>query len=262
VVKNVAGYDLCKLFTGSRGTLGLITELTFRLRPRPEREATLAARADAAGPLLEGARALLAGEFLPAAVELLSPRAASVLPHVGSSSRFALVVRFAGTAKAVESQLERARAALAPYAAQGACEIFGDDVRLWAGLAALPLGLPYPLRWRANVRPSALPGLIAKLDSLAALRGGALWHASLGAGRLRVLHEEVADLETCAAALSDVRAYSHDCGGALEVEGADEAVRRGLAGRGFDSRELPAANVELIGRVKHQLDPLGLFPAG
>ena len=35
VVKNVAGYDMCKLFTGSYGTLGTIVELTFKLRPRP-----------------------------------------------------------------------------------------------------------------------------------------------------------------------------------------------------------------------------------
>lgn len=42
VVKNVAGYDLCKLFTGSWGTLGVLTELTFRTRTRPEIERALA----------------------------------------------------------------------------------------------------------------------------------------------------------------------------------------------------------------------------
>ncbi len=42
-MKNVAGYDLCKLFTGSFGTLGIITEVNFKLRPRPAREATLMA---------------------------------------------------------------------------------------------------------------------------------------------------------------------------------------------------------------------------
>jgi glycolate oxidase FAD binding subunit len=41
VVKNVAGYDVCKLFTGSRGTLGVLTELTFKVGTRPEVETTL-----------------------------------------------------------------------------------------------------------------------------------------------------------------------------------------------------------------------------
>ena len=42
VVKNVAGYDVCKLFTGAWGTLGILTELTFRTRPKPETERVLA----------------------------------------------------------------------------------------------------------------------------------------------------------------------------------------------------------------------------
>ena len=45
VVKNVAGYDVCKLFSGAWGTLGFLTELTFKVRPSPETECALAWRA-------------------------------------------------------------------------------------------------------------------------------------------------------------------------------------------------------------------------
>src|SRR6185369_14092649 len=63
VVKNVAGYDLCKLFTGSYGTLGIITELNFKLRPRPAREATVIASGSA--------RAILDARLFPVAFEIV-----------------------------------------------------------------------------------------------------------------------------------------------------------------------------------------------
>src|SRR5690242_7865875 len=61
VVKNVAGYDLCKLFTGSFGSLGIITELNFKLRPRPAREVTVIGTGSA--------RAILDARLFPVALE-------------------------------------------------------------------------------------------------------------------------------------------------------------------------------------------------
>ncbi|MBI4525507.1 MAG: FAD-binding oxidoreductase [Deltaproteobacteria bacterium] len=77
VVKNVAGYDMCKLFVGSLGTLGIITEVTFRMTPIPESAATILGR----GPLdasLQFIDQLSQSVFLPAGTALLSGEVARV----------------------------------------------------------------------------------------------------------------------------------------------------------------------------------------
>ena len=71
VVKNVAGYDFCKLLTGSLGTLGIITQVTLKLKPIPRKTAIMIARlqnAAHAERLLEG---LVSSRTTPVAIELL-----------------------------------------------------------------------------------------------------------------------------------------------------------------------------------------------
>lgn len=95
VVKNVAGYDLAKLFCGSHGRLGLVARVALRLHPRPAVRRTLVARVDDPE---HGWRALHRSQLEPAAVDLLGPDR--------------LAVRFEGGAEAVGSQLGAARALL------------------------------------------------------------------------------------------------------------------------------------------------------
>ena len=110
VVKNVAGYDLCKLFTGSYGSLGIITELNFKLRPRPAREATLIATGN---DLAASRRAIIEARLFPVAVEIVSDR---------------LLVRFAGNEKGVAYQIEEALKLLKN------AEVVMDDGDLWKGI--------------------------------------------------------------------------------------------------------------------------------
>jgi len=103
VVKNVAGYDLQKLFVGSRASLGIILAATFKLLPQPAAAAfvqTPCANWERAGELLEAA---LAGEFTPVVLDLHRPA------NAGSPSPIRLVLGFAGTAAEVAWQLAEAR---------------------------------------------------------------------------------------------------------------------------------------------------------
>jgi glycolate oxidase FAD binding subunit len=102
VVKNVAGFDLVRLVAGAWGTLGVLTEVTVRLRARPEVEATLAIAVDATPEYpRELAARLRALPFTPYAAELVNPAMAR---RLGLESRLWLVVRAGGSEDAVRAQ--------------------------------------------------------------------------------------------------------------------------------------------------------------
>ncbi|WP_242901641.1 FAD-binding oxidoreductase [Actinomadura terrae] len=79
VVKNVAGYDLGRLFCGSYGTLGLIVDATFRLHPVPAARAWVSCPVDNAGEAYEAVQSVLHSPVAPAAVEYTGPGTVTVL---------------------------------------------------------------------------------------------------------------------------------------------------------------------------------------
>ncbi len=103
VVKNVAGYDLGKLFAGSLGTLGLIVEATFRLHPVPELSAYVTEEYAASAAAAEAVLAAAASPLQPSAVELDRPRP-------GGPIRVARCWR--ATPSGVSARAERMRTAL------------------------------------------------------------------------------------------------------------------------------------------------------
>ena len=109
VVKNVAGFDLTRLVTGSWGTLGVLTEATVRLRALPAVEATLLIEIGSTPAELERARATLRGlPFVPLAAQLVDASARRALGAAGA--RDAFLVRLGGNEEAVRAQREQLRA--------------------------------------------------------------------------------------------------------------------------------------------------------
>jgi len=112
VVKNMAGYDVHRLFIGSFGSLGLITQITLRLRPRPE-ATRLASGACRNAPAAETTIAtVLAGPTRPCLIELLNAPAAGQIGLECPEDGLVLIVGFEGDREAVEWQLEQIRGQL------------------------------------------------------------------------------------------------------------------------------------------------------
>ncbi|HUR91948.1 MAG TPA: FAD-binding oxidoreductase [Gemmatimonadaceae bacterium] len=103
VVKNVAGFDLVRLLVGSWGTLGVITQITLRLRARSEVERTAAIAAPARGQKLAAAlSAVRAARLAPLALELLSP---ALSQRLGLGDATLLLARFGGNEDSVSAQM-------------------------------------------------------------------------------------------------------------------------------------------------------------
>lgn len=105
VVKNVAGYDLCKLYTGSFGTLGIIAEMNFKLRALPPAEKTVVFYAEDVDDLCKLMGRITDSDLQPAACEIVSP--SNLAPPL-ETNRYALVLRFLAEPEAIKAQIKDA----------------------------------------------------------------------------------------------------------------------------------------------------------
>jgi glycolate oxidase FAD binding subunit len=164
VVKNVAGYDLPKLLTGSLGTLGIITQLTLKVRPIPERSAVAWACFRTHQAAVDTLDRLNVSETRPIAIELLNaPAAAAVAESRGlPSGQTTLAIGYEESARAVSWQLDRLKNELKHSDLTIVDE--NQTSPLWSSLIEFQAMAIGPLSFVANVRPSSVVSFVASLD--------------------------------------------------------------------------------------------------
>lgn len=169
VMKNVTGYDLVKLMAGSRGRLGVLTEVSLRTTPRPPCRATLHLPGCAASDAVALLTAALGGPF--------DISGAGWLPGPGA------ILRIEGLAGSVRLRTAALRQKLAAFGALE--ELDGDP---WPQLNPPAAGAEGTEIWRILCRPGEAPALLAALPEPLSLDwGGALIHVALPAGAVPAL---------------------------------------------------------------------------
>jgi glycolate oxidase FAD binding subunit len=238
VVKNVAGYDLGKLVTGSYGTLGLITECAFRLHPVPEAGAVLRRPVDGPAGLRTVVSAVLGAQVVPAALELDVP--------AGGGLEFAMLLT--GVPEGVRRRVATARALLGGEVAVSDAEPDWWSAYPW-GAGDVGLKLTAAL---SRVPDLVAAGLAARdrYGVPVAMRG------SVGTGVLYAGMPGATDPAAVAAVVADLRLVAREAGGHAVVLTAPSAVCDGLDLWG------PVPGLALMRSVKFQFDPGRRFAPG
>ena len=252
VMKNVTGYDMCKLLAGSFGTLAVMTEVTFKLLPAPEETRTVLIHGLEDAAAVEAMTRALQGPWeVSGAAHLTRPLAAtSAVSSVGDADASATALRLEGPAPSVATRAAALSEELSAFGAKEELQTQESNA-LWREIGDVAPFMEEQDRqvWRISVPPSAAPGVVdrisVRLDALAFYDwGGGLVWLSLPAAA-----EDAHGI---------VRAAIAEAGGHATLIRADAETRRTVPV--FEPQPGPLAR--LTARVKENFDPKGILNAG
>ena len=184
VVKNVTGYDLCKLLSGSYGTLAVLTQVTFKVMPRAEDALTLLATGASEAELLGLLRAASGSPCEISGAAYLPPLAAgrSQVKALRRHARGTAAIRLEGFGPSIAYRKELLEKLLAAPGIEFASLDGKDTATLWREIRDVALLHPERMLWRISAPPSTASELVDWTASLTSERlfdwaGGLIWLA-------------------------------------------------------------------------------------
>jgi glycolate oxidase FAD binding subunit len=256
VVKNVAGYDLCKLHVGALGTLGVICQVTLKLRPLPEENALVLLTCPGDG--LEGVLDLLhESRTRPVCLDMLNATAAQLVNRQNTAGLpvrdWVVVAGYEGSREAVAWQVQQlVKEVKTAYPLDA--RVGEAALPLWRALAELPGQPPGALTFKANLRPTTCAAFCRRADG----RGdGLALQAHAGNGIVVGHAPDGLTAEHAAAVVQGARELAAAGRGHVVLAHCPTEWKKTLSVWGP-----PPADAWLMRAVKEQLDPRRLFNPG
>lgn len=260
VVKNVAGYDLNKLYIGSLGTLGIIVDANFKLQPIPAVERTLLLTFTNAHDAMQSVIAIMGSLLTPSAIELIDAGAASdmsdffglTLPTNG----YTLAINYEGGQVSVDRQVDETRLIGRKQNALMSDDITGEaQTRFWNVVREHTQGT---VTCKAVMLVTEVAAYLQKVQQICQrheLEAAIIAHAGNG-----ILYIELrpGDATTrLMKAIAELRTHAQDARGSLVVERCPIDLKRRINVWGE-----PGSDFYLMQRLKQQFDPEGTFVRG
>jgi glycolate oxidase FAD binding subunit len=248
VLKNVTGLDICKLLTGSHGTLAVLSEITLKVLPAPERRGTVLLVGLDPDKGVAALAAALGSPYGVSGAAYLPADAVQKIPALAWLGGSATLARIEDFAQSVAYRTDRLRADLLDH---GRAELLDNaaSVALWAAVRDVaPLHGAAEAVWRISVRPSAGPAAARAVESAFAAR----WFLDWGGGLVWVAGPAT---EAAHAAVMD----------AAKAAGGTWTLLRGPEGFRASVPVIPpepAALARITASIKAAFDPKGLLNPG
>lgn len=254
VVKNVAGYDLMKLLTGSYGTLGVITQVTFRVYPLPAAAETVVLTG-AATAIAQLAASLSHSVLTPTSLDILSE---SVVAALALGQGTGLAVRFQSIESSVQEQREKLLHLGRSLNLTTTTYAGADEAALWQQLQErmTQVNPEAAIACKIGITPTAAIALYQYLDTLSLPTWFAQLHGATGLGRLVVTSSFDRN------ALMQIRAFCQTQSGFLSVLQAPVEIKQTLDVWGYSGNALDVMrSLKRTFDAKHLLNP-GRFVGG
>ena len=246
VVKNVAGYDLMKLLTGSYGTLGIITQVTLRTYPLPPASQTIILTGDYT-QITTAASSLLASSLTPTCGDIISE---SVVKKLGIDEGMGLIIRFQSIPNSVAEQCQKVQTIADNLGLQTMIKTEEQEAQIWSQLNQLihPPATDHTITCKVGILPNGAVEFCRHLGQLTDYKGLGIINFGSGLGKLQL------EQPNC---IEELRDYCQKHQGFLSILTSPAQIKSQIEPWGY------AGNArEIMRGIKEQFDPQNLFSPG